>query len=247
MIVNITKDGLHIIYHAAHGLLAGKIANSILEKYRPLPWFETLVAVTEHDDRQLDFSEKKYLSDIGVPTDFTEEKQTIYQVLKRMRRVINHADTKSSWSRLLISYHLEFLYGQLRNKSKKIDSFFSNEKEQRAIILKAYNTLEEQANKDYQFLRFCDRLSLILCKDETPELGRIIEINTSIDNLEFVIKKSNDERLIIEPWIFKQKSFELNVEERFVRATQFKSSADFEKTLIETKPTLKTWQLTQSD
>lgn len=247
MIVNITKDGLHIIYHAAHGLLAGKIANFILEKYRPSPWFETLVAVTEHDDRQLNFSEKNYLSDLGMPTDFTEENETVNQVIKRMRRVINHTNSKSSWSRLLVSYHLEFLYGELRHKSKRINVFFSKEEAQRSNILQLYSSTEAQAKRDYQFLRFCDRLSLILCKDETPDLGRTIEINTSINNIKFLIKKAEEEQLTIEPWIFNENSFELSVEERYIKTTHFQSSTDFEQTLMHTKPTLKKWLLIKTD
>ena len=59
MIVRKSSEGFHIIYQAAHGLLAGKIAQELKHKFRPPYWLETLVAVIEHDDQQLNFEEKK--------------------------------------------------------------------------------------------------------------------------------------------------------------------------------------------
>jgi len=122
MIVKKSKHGLHIILHAAHGLLAGK------HNLRPINWFETLVAICEHDDHQLNLDQKDYLSPLGVPLDFTEDSGTVNEVLKRMQRIIRTSINKSSWVSLLISYHLDFLYSDLKMKSKKIDTFLENEK-----------------------------------------------------------------------------------------------------------------------
>jgi hypothetical protein len=59
MIVKKSSEGLHIIWQSTHGLLAGKIAEQLKIKLRPKLWLETLVAIVEHDDQQLDFDEKK--------------------------------------------------------------------------------------------------------------------------------------------------------------------------------------------
>jgi len=181
MIVTKSKEGFHIINHAAHGLLAGKIATHIKHNLMPKQWFETIIAITEHDDRQLNFDEKNYLSDIGIPLDFTEESSTNIQVLKRMQRVINSVKSKSSWTRLLVSYHLQFLYGKLRSQSKKVDSFLLEERKMRSKILSDYKIDNKKGKAYYEILRFCDRLSLILCKNEVPTRGRKLEINTSIE------------------------------------------------------------------
>lgn len=243
MIVNKSILGLHIILHEAHGLLAGKIANEIEDKYRPIHWFETLIAVCEHDDRQLNFNEKEYLSDLGVPLDFTEENYSVFDVLERMQRVLISAENKSLWVKLLISYHNEFIYGHMKDESKKISEFFKKEEKERKILFQHFEIKESKAKSYYEFLRFCDRLSLILCKDETPENNRLLEINTSINNDIYFIKKSEDNTLIVSPWIFKSDQFELSVEERILHETQFKSSKKFEKTLKDTKPQVKVWTL----
>lgn len=241
MIVNKSIKGIHIIFHEAHGLLAGKIANEIAAEYRPIQWFETLVAVCEHDDRQLNFDEKDYLSDIGVPLDFTEEKYAVNDVLKRMQRILKSAGNKSLWVKLLISYHLEFIYSHLKEESKQITNFFHNEEKVRLHILKQFKISDKQARIYYEFLRFCDRLSLILCKDEAPDANRLLEINTSINGETYFIKKTENDELIIEPWIFTADKFELSVEERILKETQFKSAAEFESVLMGAAPEFKKW------
>lgn len=243
MIVNKSLLGLHIILHEAHGLLAGKIANEISKVHRPIHWFETLVAVCEHDDRQLNFKEKDYLSDLGVPMDFTEEKYSVSDILERMKRVLKSAENKSLWVKLLISYHNEFIYGHMKGDSKQIFEFFKNQETERKNLLEHFAIKESQAQLYYEFLRFCDRLSLILCKDETPESNRLLEINTSIDGKTYFIKKKDDDRLMVSPWIFNQQEFVLSVEERILNKTQFKSAKAFEKALSTTMPQSKSWTL----
>ena len=246
MIVNKSILGLHIIFHEAHGLLAGKIANEINEKYRPIHWFETLIAVCEHDDRQLNFAEKNYLSDIGVPLDFTEEQFSVHDIMSRMERVLKSSENKSLWIKLLISYHLEFIYSDMREKSKRISSLFAKQVLVRKDILEDFKISDAKARTYYEFLRFCDRLSLILCKDETPERGRMLEINTSIDGKTYFIKKTEKEELIISPWIFSADEFELSIEERVLRETQFTSNLQLESVLMSAKPNLKKWKIMKS-
>ncbi|MGC1631889.1 MAG: DUF3891 family protein [Gelidibacter sp.] len=243
MIVNKSKQGLHIILHEAHGLLAGKIADEIKPEFRPINWFETLIAVCEHDDRQLNFDEKDYLSDIGVPLDFTEEKMYAENVIERMLRIMKSSLNKSLWVRLLISYHLEFIYSDLLKTSKQMAEVLQEEKLFRKKILKEYKISNFKAREYYEFLRFCDRLSLILCKDETPTAGRLLEINTSINQTQYFIKKDENDVLRVSPWIFKTDEFKLSIEERLLSQTQFNSSKQFEKVLLNTLPVLKKWTI----
>lgn len=246
MIVNKSILGLHIILHEAHGLLAGKIANEIAVEHRPIHWFETLIAICEHDDRQLNFDEKDYLSDIGVPLDFTEERSSVKDVMQRMQHILKSAGKKSLWIKLLISYHLEFIYSHLKKDSKQISSFFIEEEKSRQPILKLFGISDKKARTYYEFLRFCDRLSLILCKDEVPNADRLLEINTSINGETFFIKKTQNDELIITPWIFGTSKFELSVEERILNETQFNSSIQFESLLMDSKPQLKKWIIMKS-
>lgn len=247
MIVNKSEEGIHIILHEAHGLLAGKIANEIEVKYRPVHWFETLIAVCEHDDRQLDFDETNYLSELGVPLDFTEGSSSVADGLMRMKRTLKSARNKSAWVRLLISYHLEFLNLDLAGESKQIKDFLKNEEKERHESLKQFGVSDKKARAYYEFLRFCDRLSLILCKDEAPEANRLLEINSSINGEKYFIKKTENDELVISPWIFSSTKFELSVEERILKETKFSSSKAFEIALMDCIPQSKKWTLIKAE
>ncbi|HUH74697.1 MAG TPA: DUF3891 family protein [Chitinophagales bacterium] len=243
MIVRKSKHGLHIILHSAHGLLAAKIAHEIKPDLRPINWLETIISISDHDDRQLNFDEKDYLSKLGVPLDFTECHDSINEIVKRMQRVIRLAVNKSSWVRLMISYHLEYLYSDMRAESKRIDSFLTHEETERKLVHQLYNISDTKGREIYQILLFCDRLSLILCKDETPSIGRFLEINKTIGNKHYVIERREDNKLMISPWIFEKDEFELQIEERLIEQLSFNSSKEFENILLSTPPTLLSWTL----
>ena len=113
MIVNFNAEGWEIFSHSAHGLLAGKIADELKQDIKGRNWVATLTAIVEHDDRQLNFREKDYLTKIGTPQDFLDEDRNINEIIKRSRRLLEQARLKSSWVTILVMKHLEFLYHDL--------------------------------------------------------------------------------------------------------------------------------------
>lgn len=239
MIVNTTNKGWEIISQYAHGLLAGRIANQIDPKYRPKQWVETLTAIIEHDDKQIDLDIQSCLSEAGLPMDFTLAKaDPETSVVKRAQGLMELAKNKSRWIALLISCHLDFLYNK-DDAGKKMQHFLEGESKFRKQTIKKFAITEEKLNEYYQILRFCDRLSLILSKDEVPENGRSLEINQSINNQTFFVSKDSKKRLMIEPWCFEEESFDLSVETRYVEQATFSSGAALQSALDRTEVTLK--------
>src|SRR5690606_18339105 len=147
MIVKNSSEGWHIIYQAAHGILAGKLANELVVKLRPQPWMETLTAIIEHDDQQLNFKEKSYLNDLGMPVDFTEDHQTEDQILERAHRVLNEAALKSKWTAMLVSLHIDFLYNREAYITKKLKKFFASQDKVRKESYAYYNIKAEEAEE----------------------------------------------------------------------------------------------------
>ena len=164
-------------------------------------------------------------------------------MLKRIKKIVRTAVNKSSWVRLMISYHLEFLYTDLRSESKKIEAFLKNEEKERAAVLENYKVSDVKGREVYQYLLFCDRLSLILCKDETPSNERTLEINKTIGKQQYMIKRGEDDSLIVTPWIFEHHEFIVDVEERLLEQNCFKSSKEFEEVLMNTQPQVVSWRL----
>lgn len=242
MIVNKSSNGLHVIYQASHGLLAGKIAEQVMLKYRPVLWLETLVAVVEHDDQQLDYDEKNYLSKLGMPLDFSEDSVSVSKVLKRAKRVFHHAKGKSLWTALLVSFHLDFLYDSLRGKSIKAKRFLDAQKIFREETITYFGINEDEAASYYQIVSFCDRCSLILCKDEIPDAERKIEINTSLDGKNYFIHRKKNEKLSITPWCFEANSFKLSIEETILEQTKFKNQKQLRDVLEASQRNILIWE-----
>ena len=211
MIVRNTEQGWELIYHYAHGLLAGEIAQRLKHSLRPERWVETLTAIVEHDDHQLDFDEKNYLNAVGNPLDFTEDRQTTAQILERAERVMAQAVNKSGWIALLISMHIDFLFGHLKKDGAKAKTFFDRQQKLRIILRGRYNLSEEKTTEYYELLRFCDRCSLILCQSQIPDRGRKLEINAGIAKKPHFIAYKNG-KITVSPWCFELDAFEIAIE-----------------------------------
>jgi len=235
MIVRKTHQGLHVIFQATHGLLAGKVAEQLMIKYRPVLWLDTLVAVVEHDDQQLNYNENNYLSELGIPLDFTEDSVSAMKAMKRAKRVFDQAKSKSLWTALLVSFHLDFLYDSLRDKSIKAKQFLEAQKTFRKETISYFGIDEDKAASHYALVRFCDRCSLILCKDEVPDAERKIEINTSIDGKTYFIHRKKNGKLGVTPWCFEADVFELSIEETVLEQTKYKNQKEL-KDVLEATP-----------
>lgn len=241
MIVKNTEKGWEIIYHYAHGLLAGQVAQQLKHSLRPKLWVETLTAIVEHDDHQLNFDEKNYLNAVGNPLDFTEDKLGVGEILERSTRVMNQASNKSGWIALLISMHINFLFGDLKEENASLKAFFDQQEKLRQRLRKRYGLSKKEASTYYEILRFCDRCSLILCENEIPDGERKLEINTGIaDKPHFISNKSK--KITVTPWCFEKDTFELNVEVHHLNKATFKDNMELKKELDEGEVELRVFE-----
>ncbi|MDT0295042.1 DUF3891 family protein [Mesonia ostreae] len=238
MIVNKIKDGYVIIYQAAHGLLASKIASHLDKALRPKNWLDLQQAVNYHDDLQLSFSEKNHLSKNGIPLDFTNNKDQITDLITRMDRLTQQALRKSGLIFLMTIEHLNFLNQSRIPKSKMLRNFFEQQKVLQQEMMNIYQLTKDDVLEKYELLRFCDRLSLILCKNEIPVMGRELEVNTSIDGKKYFISGRKNGSLTVKPWIFEKEKFVLNIETRILNQANFKSESYFKNCIENALPVI---------
>ncbi|WP_026915799.1 DUF3891 family protein [Christiangramia portivictoriae] len=243
MIVNSNAEGWEIFSHSAHGLLAGKIADHLKPEIKGRNWVATLTAIIEHDDRQLNFREKDYLTNIGTPQDFLDEDRNIHEIIKRSRRLLEQSRLKSSWVTILVMKHLEFLYKDLSAESKMIDRFMQEMGLEMKELMKVYKLSDQEVHALYQIMVFADRCSLILCQNGVPAKGRELEINTSIQNKKYTIYRNEHEEIFIDPWIFEEESFQLSCEYKMLEKASFSGNEQFEDCLRNTPISLRTWEL----
>ncbi|MGA8855516.1 MAG: DUF3891 family protein [Christiangramia sp.] len=243
MIVNQKNEAWEIFSHSSHGLLAGKIAHEIADSYKCENWVATLAAIIEHDDRQLNFDEKNYLTEMGTPKDFLLENRNVHEIVKRSKRLLRQAEEKSIWISMLIAHHLQFIHKEMAGKKKTLSKFIKELEETEASYIKDLNLTTKKVDAIYQIMVFADRCSLILCQDEIPMKNRKLEINTSIAGKTFWLKGKESGDIQIEPWIFDKKNFTVEAQYKLIAQSSFNSKNEFESLLNKSPVQIKSWNL----
>lgn len=239
MIVNTHQQGWEIIHQRAHGLLAVKIASHWRTDQRPERWIETLLAIAEHDDGQEDWQGANHLNPSGAPLDFSLKPFNMVQ-LTRITELSQH---KGRWIAMLISMHMSFLYEEKRGDAKEIDTFLDLQQYNQQKWRKELKISVREANQAYALMQWCDRFSLILCRNELPEGERTLEISKGPDGKRYKVKQLADQTVIINPWPFQEDRFELSVEVAVLSQLSFEGDRPLLEAIFNAPFGLKKWTL----
>jgi hypothetical protein len=210
MIVNLVETGWEVIYHRAHALLAAQIAGHWRRSDAPERLYETIAAISHHDDLEREW-EGDHLSEAGAPLDFTLENVEDGS-LDKLKGQIESARYRGRWVTFLTSKHLYYLNQSQRGAAKEWDEFLNQQLKLQEKYCKELGIDQESAERAYQFMLWCDQLSLILAKRKVPQAGRALEITSGIDGQRYDVRELEDGKLTVEPWPFEEKEFTVNVE-----------------------------------
>jgi hypothetical protein len=222
MIVNSTPVGWQIIYQQAHALLAMQLAWHWPPTLPPARWVGLLAAIAQHDDEQAAWRGRggHYgLTAAGAPANFTQKAFSMEQAAG----VLAAARFQGRWRSLLTSLHLSCLYEGLRGQSKEVDTFLDELKAWQQQWRRALHLTKAEAQQAYDLLHWCDRLSLILCRHEIPEMGRALEISHGPDGCRHDLHQPQPGGpVIISPWPFQEPEIEVSVEASVLTQLQFR-------------------------
>jgi hypothetical protein len=207
MIVNLQPTGWEIIYHRAHALLAAQIAGLWPLDTRPHYRYETIAAISHHDDLEKEW-EGDQLTPAGAPLDFTLERQG---GAERLQQHVDESLYRGRWVALLTSMHLCFLH-QGREKEADIAHFLNTQRQLQQQWREELDVNEDTAKSAYDFMRWCDRLSLILCQHQVPAGGRQLEIITMATGESYSLFQQDSGTLGITPWPFARDRATVTVE-----------------------------------
>jgi hypothetical protein len=221
MIVNMKADGWEIIYHRAHALLAAQIAAHWNQADSPLRIIDTIAAISHHDDLEKEW-EEDMLTEAGAPKDFTLEKQK--SSVEKLNKHIEAALYRGRWVALLTSMHTCFLHQG--NEPKEIADFVKEQKRLQQVWRKELGVSQKEADSSYQFMKWCDRLSLILCQQQIPDNNRKLEINDGPDGQKYYIAKSDEDSLTVTPWCFTEDKVKFYVETSHLSQVEFKDNTE---------------------
>jgi len=231
MIVNYTESGWQIITQRSHGLLAALICAQWRKNRQPPRWVETLIAAAEHDDVYNEWENDDLLNEAGGPVNFT---QTGFKP-ELCKRLIGMAETKSAYVALLISRHIQFVYGE----DPKAKNFISALKKREQDWLKTAVLRGKEVDTAYELVQFCDAFSLLICQGLVQPEGRKIEISRGPEGRAYDMHASGV-GLIVDPWPFEIDSFVVSWESRTVSQLSFTSVADFREQVVKA-PVVSHW------
>ena len=222
MIVNLTDNGWEIIYHRAHALLAAQVAGHWQTPDDTSRLVDTIAAIAHHDDLEREW-QGDHLTKAGAPFDFTlgEEIEVpplyehVENALYRGRRVA-----------LLVSMHMSFLNEGRRGELPELDAFLDKQIELQSAWRKSLKISKSDAQKAYDMMQCCDRLSLILCQRQIPDGERWLEIAKGPTGEQHDLLQLGDKTLTVKPWPFTVPEFKLRIDASYLTQMKFESNEE---------------------
>lgn len=245
MVVNYTEQGWEIITQRAHGLLAAQIAMHWRKRDRPERWTETLLAVADHDDAQIELEENEelLLTPAGGPTNFN---MRLYNE-EHCHRLLDFSLSKSRYIALLASMHTVFLYKKEIATNPLVKPFIDQQLKNQAQWREELGIGKKEAERIYGLLEWCDAFSLLLCRHEVQPEQRTIQISIGPDSQPYQLQQLDQrEVLTVVPWPFETTDFEVHVEARLLPQLQFKSADEFKQVFLKTPVKEKSWRLSRA-
>ena len=239
MIVNYTAEGWEIVTQRSHGLLAMQLGMEWKQTERPERWAETLLAIAEHDDAEVELDGEHLLTPQGGPLNFKMKKFE----LDHCQKLHDLSITKSRYIALLTSLHMDFLYRISAKEDPIAKSFFKEQHQLQAKWRKELNISKEQIKKVYSLLEWCDAFSLIICQELIQSEQRSIEISQGPDEIKYQLYSLGENMLTVSPWPFQSKSFTVQYESRLINKVNFNSSEVFRQDFREAKVIENSWKL----
>lgn len=243
MIVNHTPTGWEIIYQQAHALLAAQLAYA----WPPMPpdrWVSLLAAIAQHDDEQEAWRGRgghHGLTATGAPANFTHQDFSLAQATG----VLAAARFQGRWRSLLTSLHLSCLYECLRGQKQETDGFLDELRARQQQWRRELKISKKEADQAYTLLHWTDRLSLILCRHEIPEMGRAVEIHRGPDGTVYTLAQPGGpgEPVVVRPWPFQAAELEVSVEASMLTQLQFADDAELAEALRTAPVETRRWVL----
>ena len=243
MIVNSTPAGWQIIYQQAHALLASQLAWHWPNMLPPDRWVGLLAAIAQHDDEQDAWRGRgghHGLTAAGAPANFTHKESSLEQATG----VLAAARFQGRWRSLLTSLHLSCLYEGLRGQSDEVTTFLNYLLVRQQEWRRGLKLTKAEAQQAYDLLYWCDRLSLILCRHEIPEMGRAVEIFRGPDGTMHTLTQPDAAGpVIISPWPFRDKAVVASVEASVLTQLQYEDDAELAAALRVAPIKVVQWEL----
>jgi hypothetical protein len=245
VIVNSLQDGWEVIYQRSHAHLAATLVAAWRIADRVPNWTDLIIATAQHDDQEMFWHEVDHLTEIGAPMDFAVAELNTRRIQAQL--VIDNAHRQGTLIALLISLHNSFLYERMRGQDKQLDSFLDRQRKDQKAWLRQLKWSQAEATKAYAFIRWADRMSLILCRRELPDRERALEVEPTPDGNMVQVRLRDDGSLCLDPWVFEEDRITASIEARRLKQLKFESEQELRRALDKAKIEVREWEFRRED
>lgn len=245
MIVNSLQDGWEVIYQRSHAHLAATLVAAWRTEDRIPNWTDLIIATAQHDDQEMFWNDVEHLTEIGAPMDFAVAELNTRRIQAQL--VIDNARRQGTLVALLISLHNSFLYEPMRGEDQQLDAFLDRQRADQKVWLRQLAWTQTDAERAYAFMRWADRMSLILCRRELPDRERALEIEPTPEDETSLIRLRDDGSLSLKPWVFEADQVTVSVEVRRLKQLKFKSEQELRKALDTARIEVREWEFRRKD
>lgn len=243
MIVNRTDTGWEVIYQPAHALVSAQLAARWRADARPPRWWETLIAVSQHDNGWREWEAEPRVNPDGTPRNFADG--TLPDAIAQWTRGIARAQHQSRWVGLLVSRHATTLFEARRGEFAPLDDFLDEQQAQQAVWRAGLGATLKEVAHAYAMVRWSDWLSLVLCWRRLPEDGNAIALGEGPDSVQYEARQRDDGTVTLAPWPFEETRFTVSVEARELEQPTFADDAALLAALVDAPVQVRTWELVQ--
>ena len=240
MIVNVLADDrLELIYQPSHALLSAQVAARWRWEQRPERWWQTLVAISQHDNGWVEPEREPSLTGSGRPANFTE--RTTEEALAQWRRGVARGAHQGQWIGLLIARHAWRLYQTQRGEEAAIDAWLEEIEVQQEAWMAALGVSEEEVARADALMRWCDWFSLVLCWRRLPADGSAVSLGAGPDGTRYEAWTVGGGEVAVSPWPFTEPRFDVTAEVRTLGQVHFESSRALQEALGMATVETRTW------
>lgn len=239
MICSRTEDGWELVYQRAHALLAAMVVEAWRTDRHPARWFETLNAISQHDNGWQEWESGQRLHPNGEPIDFRETPTK--DVVAQAGRAVLRAHHQDVYAGLLVSRHISELHESRRGEDEALDALLDEQSALRAQWRRGLEMPEAEEDEAYAFLKWGDQLSLILC-ERTLQQRHEAPIWTAC-GVEYRALRREGDAVAIEPWPYRCEAVDVGVDAFRLAQVSFESEDELSSVLMHTTPHRQRWRL----
>ncbi|MFZ0390507.1 MAG: DUF3891 family protein, partial [Calditrichia bacterium] len=141
---------------------------------------------------------------------------------------------------------ISFLYERRMGESSELDKFLEEQSSFRSRLRQELKISAAETQKAYDFMQWCDRLSLVLCQRNLPARERLLEISRGPDKENYNIRQNQDESVTVTPWPFESSSFTVTVEAAYLTELKFQDNKELAEALRKAPVKTLHWDFTKN-